>query len=236
MVRHDAASWQLDRFIDTTPLAPSTLAVYRRDLADLIQWSDRRGLASPDLLGRSDVRRYLALLTTRGLASATVARKVAAMRRYFGWALRQGIVTVDPASLPPGAEVEELEAIVAAASTRLADADMTVERCLVTAETTAADCVEQLFLDNALGIVIVGDFGDLVAATEVPLRNSTIVIGVGGSDLADGSVTLDVNPFAGSGEKQRNSVRSKEGQFDILVMNSAWLADVNGPVRRASRG
>ena len=95
-VRHDAASWQLDRFIDTTPLAPSTLAVYRRDLADLIQWSDRRGLASPDLLGRSDVRRYLALLTTRGLASATGARKVAAMRRYFGWALRQGIVTVDP--------------------------------------------------------------------------------------------------------------------------------------------
>ena len=38
-------------------------------------------------------------------------------------------------------------------------------------------------------------------------------------------VTLDVNPFAGSGEKQRNSVRSKEGQFDILVMNSAWLAE-----------
>ncbi|MBK6600855.1 MAG: extracellular solute-binding protein [Betaproteobacteria bacterium] len=38
-------------------------------------------------------------------------------------------------------------------------------------------------------------------------------------------VGLDVNPFAGSGEKQRNSVRAKEGQFDILVMNSAWLAE-----------
>lgn len=38
-------------------------------------------------------------------------------------------------------------------------------------------------------------------------------------------VTLDVNPFAGSAEKQRNSVRAKEGQFDLLVMNSTWLAE-----------
>ncbi len=38
-------------------------------------------------------------------------------------------------------------------------------------------------------------------------------------------VNLDVNPFAGSAEKQRNSVRAKDGQFDILVMNSTWLAE-----------
>ena len=38
-------------------------------------------------------------------------------------------------------------------------------------------------------------------------------------------VNLDVNPFAGSGEKQRSSVRASQGQFDILVMNSTWLAE-----------
>ncbi|MGE0314356.1 MAG: extracellular solute-binding protein [Lautropia sp.] len=38
-------------------------------------------------------------------------------------------------------------------------------------------------------------------------------------------VALDVNPFAGSGEKQRSSVRAGQGQFDILVMNSTWLAE-----------
>src|SRR3954469_21565815 len=38
-------------------------------------------------------------------------------------------------------------------------------------------------------------------------------------------VTLDVNPFAGSAEKQRNSARAKDGQFDVLVMNSLWLAE-----------
>jgi multiple sugar transport system substrate-binding protein len=39
-------------------------------------------------------------------------------------------------------------------------------------------------------------------------------------------VTLDVNPFAGSAEKQRNSVRAKDGQFDVLVMNALWLAEL----------
>lgn len=92
----DAASWQLDRFVAAMPLAPSTLSVYRRDLRDLVTWSERRGLEGPHRVGRADLRRYLALLSTRGLAAATIARKVAATRRYFGWALRSGLVDADP--------------------------------------------------------------------------------------------------------------------------------------------
>ena len=39
-------------------------------------------------------------------------------------------------------------------------------------------------------------------------------------------VELDVNPFAGSLEKQRNSVRASQGQYDLLVMNSGWFAEM----------
>ncbi len=39
-------------------------------------------------------------------------------------------------------------------------------------------------------------------------------------------VNLDVNPFAGSLEKQRSSVRAGEGQFDLLIMNSGWFAEM----------
>ena len=39
-------------------------------------------------------------------------------------------------------------------------------------------------------------------------------------------VELDVNPFAGSLEKQRNSVRASEGDYDILIMNSGWFAEM----------
>ncbi|MCP8941102.1 extracellular solute-binding protein [Alsobacter sp. SYSU M60028] len=39
-------------------------------------------------------------------------------------------------------------------------------------------------------------------------------------------VELDVNPFAGSLEKQRNSVRASKGQYDLLIMNSGWFAEM----------
>ena len=39
-------------------------------------------------------------------------------------------------------------------------------------------------------------------------------------------VELDVNPFAGSLEKQRNSVRAEKGQYDVLIMNSGWFAEM----------
>ena len=39
-------------------------------------------------------------------------------------------------------------------------------------------------------------------------------------------VELDVNPFAGSLEKQRNSVRASRGQYDLLIMNGGWFAEM----------
>ena len=90
------AVWQLDRFCGAVQLAPSTLAVYRRDLLDLARWCVGRELPNPTTVTRHELRRYLAALTARGLAPATVARKVAAARRYFAWALHQGLVAADP--------------------------------------------------------------------------------------------------------------------------------------------
>lgn len=45
-------------------------------------------------------------------------------------------------------------------------------------------------------------------------------------DETGNSVDLDVNPFAGSLEKQRNSVRASSGLYDILIMNSGWYAEM----------
>jgi multiple sugar transport system substrate-binding protein len=39
------------------------------------------------------------------------------------------------------------------------------------------------------------------------------------------TVNLDVNPFAGTLEKQRNSVRDKEGQFDLLPLNGFFFPE-----------
>jgi len=122
--------------------------------------------------------------------------------------LHAGIISVDPSSLSAGAAADELDAIVGAATDRLAEAAMTVDRCLVTAQVTAAACLERLFMDRALAIVIVGDFGDLVEPTALVLANRTIVVGIGGSDLADGAVNLEVDPLTVAREQGRAAGRS----------------------------
>lgn len=89
-------SWGFPEFVAAVPLADSTLAVYRRDLEAFADWAARSGLDDPAQVDRGDVRRYLAHLTTRGYAGRTIARKAAALRRYFGWARRTGRAAVDP--------------------------------------------------------------------------------------------------------------------------------------------
>lgn len=39
-------------------------------------------------------------------------------------------------------------------------------------------------------------------------------------------VTLDVNPYAGSLEKQRNAVRSEESEYDILIVNGIFYPEM----------
>ncbi|MFN7150801.1 MAG: tyrosine-type recombinase/integrase [Microthrixaceae bacterium] len=90
------AAWRLPEFRAATSLSPATLDVYERDLCQVARWSADLGLSSPSQLTRGHVRRYMAHLFERGLAAATISRRVAALRRYFGWALRQGLVGTDP--------------------------------------------------------------------------------------------------------------------------------------------
>ncbi|HEV3365564.1 MAG TPA: tyrosine-type recombinase/integrase, partial [Acidimicrobiia bacterium] len=54
------------------------------------------GAAAPESVDHLVLRRYLAFLTTRGMARPTIARKAAALRAFFGWLRRRGVITVDP--------------------------------------------------------------------------------------------------------------------------------------------
>lgn len=106
---HDAApdapttdsgsAWCLDRFCTSlTASSPHTVAAYRTDVRDFAEWSERGGIDHPAAVGRTLLRRYVAFLTTRQYAKRTIARKVAALRRYFGWLRRSGVVDVDPST------------------------------------------------------------------------------------------------------------------------------------------
>ena len=86
-------------------VADNTRAAYRRDVAAFVEWTDRLGLPGPTDVDRKVLRRYVSHLSTRRYARRTIARKAAALRRYFGWATRAGVVPTDPSSglsVPPG--------------------------------------------------------------------------------------------------------------------------------------
>jgi site-specific recombinase XerD len=99
-------AWELEAFSSAlSGSSPRTVTAYRSDLASFVAWADRLGLNGPEAVDRLTLRRYLAYLATRRYERRSIARKAAAIRRYFDWLRRRGTIEVDPArrlSAPSG--------------------------------------------------------------------------------------------------------------------------------------
>ena len=92
---HDA--WQLEAFVRShTSLSERTLAAYTSDVRIFAEWVSRLRIDDPAAVTRTVVRRYIASLSTREYARRSIARKAAALRRYFGWLADEGVIAVDP--------------------------------------------------------------------------------------------------------------------------------------------
>jgi integrase/recombinase XerC len=90
-------SWALDEFERSlTSLADSTRLAYRRDLRDFADWVEAAGIGGPACVDRVLARRWVARMSERGLAPATIRRSMSVIRRYFRWALAGGLVATDP--------------------------------------------------------------------------------------------------------------------------------------------
>lgn len=90
-------SWRIDEFAQAlTSLADNTVAAYTSDVRSFAGWCARSDLLEPGAVKRATVRRYLAHLTTRQFARRSIARKTAAIRRYYRWLIANGIVQIDP--------------------------------------------------------------------------------------------------------------------------------------------
>ena len=90
-------AWELEAFQRSLGgWSPSSLRAYTTDLRLFTEWAGRGGADGPEDVDRITLRRYLAYLATRRQAKATIARKTAALRCYFGWCVRQGLLSVDP--------------------------------------------------------------------------------------------------------------------------------------------
>jgi integrase/recombinase XerC len=92
-----AAAWHVEQFgRSLTSLSEHTVAAYAADVRGFAAWAARAGVTSPAGVRRTILRRYLAHLTTREYARRSIARKAAALRRYFQWLVRAGHLDADP--------------------------------------------------------------------------------------------------------------------------------------------
>jgi site-specific recombinase XerD len=90
-------AWRVEQFARSlTSLSEHTVAAYASDVRGFATWAARSGVTSPAGVRRMILRRYLANLRTREYARRSVARKAAALRRYFKWLVRAGHLDVDP--------------------------------------------------------------------------------------------------------------------------------------------
>ncbi len=114
----------IDRFVDALwledGLAANSLAAYRRDLQQLTAQLGGRDLLAA---GELDLQRYFAATFAVSRAS-TANRRLATLRRFYRWALREGMIDRDPTMRLVGAKApprfpkalteEQVEALLAA--------------------------------------------------------------------------------------------------------------------------
>jgi integrase/recombinase XerC len=92
-------TWERDAFVRSlSDVSANTVLAYSDDVAQFVTWAERAGLAGPPDVDRLVLRRYLAYLATRRFARRSIARKAAALRRYFGWLRRTGVIPSDPST------------------------------------------------------------------------------------------------------------------------------------------
>ncbi len=76
-----------------------TIKAYREDLFGLLEWLEHEqgSLPDPDALSPQDLRRFQAALSEAGYARSTISRKLASLRSFYRYAMRQGLASSNPA-------------------------------------------------------------------------------------------------------------------------------------------
>jgi integrase/recombinase XerC len=83
--------------------SPHTILNYRRDLEQFLAYLSPPGARPPALTGvtHSMIREFVAHLHDHGLEKSSIARKLAALRSFFKYSVREGHLKENPARLVP---------------------------------------------------------------------------------------------------------------------------------------
>lgn len=102
--------------------SPNTIDAYRRDLDGYLQLLESRDVSHPDAVTREDLTVFILALRHRGLAPSSVERKVAAVKSFHKFLVREGLTENHPSAhlplpkvperLPDAISVEDVERLM----------------------------------------------------------------------------------------------------------------------------
>ena len=99
-------------------LSPHTASAYRRDLGAFTAWCRRAGIARWQALDENHIRLFAAASHRGGLDPRSIQRQLSALRGFFGYLIREAVLTRNPAAevrapkaskrLPPALDVDRM--------------------------------------------------------------------------------------------------------------------------------
>lgn len=93
---------RLDRFLEYMEsernFSEHTLRAYSTDIVEFVRFADRGGALLPEQVDRLLLRRYLAHLREGKRSRATIARKLASLRSFLRYLVRDGVLEENPAA------------------------------------------------------------------------------------------------------------------------------------------
>ena len=78
--------------------SPNTAAAYAQDLDCFLIWASNCGIDVLQATHR-DFRRFLSSLSGAGYAKTTVNRRLSAVRSFYSWLVREGVIESNPAAV-----------------------------------------------------------------------------------------------------------------------------------------
>src|SRR5712691_9144003 len=99
----DAIAKYLEYLQSVKNSSPHTVLTYRMDLVQFLAYLSPPGVRPPALTGVNHpmIREFVAHLHDHGLAKSSIARKLAALRSFFKYCVREGHLKENPARLVP---------------------------------------------------------------------------------------------------------------------------------------
>ncbi len=113
MSMDDLVSRFLEHLGNLKRYSPLTIDAYSRDLGDFIAWMNRDGGEEcwTGHFTRQEIRSYLYVLSTSGLARKSIARKLASIKSFARYLTGEGVLETNPAAEVKSPRIERKEPV-----------------------------------------------------------------------------------------------------------------------------